>query len=56
MIETYNGHPESEFKTFVQTCYAVVAKTEDIIEFKYQIFGSKYIDSRSGQPSDQFKV
>ncbi len=53
-VETKFDNGTVEFVTFVQKCYAYIAKDAEIESFKYVIYGSKYIDASLGssEPSD----
>ena len=47
-IQTYNDDETPEFHAYIQTCRAKIDLGEEVEQFTYRLFGSKFIDSGSG--------
>lgn len=55
-IETFNDDRSLDFYHYVQTCSALIQENKDIVKFRYQLFGSRFIDPYSATSSDEFEV
>lgn len=51
-IETKFDNGTIEFNTFVQKCFVYVVKDAEIEQFKYRLFGSKFITTLEAEPSE----